>query len=88
MSEPHTHTNGEIEIYIVIQGVGKVAVGSEIRSIQKGDTVVIPPDTIHITKPDKDLVLAVINTPPFNPDNYKTLGDEESAKAKLLLTRT
>ncbi len=70
LSEPHSHANGETEIYFVIQGVGKIAVGEEIVELKPGVSVVTPPDTMHCTLPGKDLVLAVVNTPPFEMDNY------------------
>jgi mannose-6-phosphate isomerase-like protein (cupin superfamily) len=70
MSEPHYHRNGETEIYIVMSGIGKIAVGPDILYLSPDVRIVTPPDTIHITMPVKDLVLAVINIPPFNADNY------------------
>lgn len=68
---PHYHTNGETEIYFVLSGSGLVVVGNEEKRIKKDDVVVIPLDTAHYTIPDKEhgLVLAVANTPPFNPVN-------------------
>ncbi len=70
VSEPHYHANGVTEIYIVLQGSGQIVVGRNLQPIEKGTVIVTPPDTTHFTLPKKDLVLAVINTPPFNADNY------------------
>ncbi len=84
MSEPHKHINGETEIYIVISGVGKIAVGSDILNLAPGTTIVTPPDTMHCTKPDKDLVLAVINTPPFKLENYVSLSETDIAIGDIL----
>ncbi len=70
LSDPHKHINGEVEIYFVMQGVGKIAVGGEVHELTKGKVIVTPSDTIHITLPGDDLVLAVVNTPPFELDNY------------------
>ncbi len=70
LSDPHKHINGEVEIYYVLQGVGKIAVGSEVHDLSKGVVIVTPSDTVHITLPGEDLVLAVVNTPPFELDNY------------------
>lgn len=68
---PHYHANGEAEVYFVLNGSGLVVVGNEEKQAEKSDVVVIPPDTAHYTIPDKvhGLVLAVVNTPPFNPEN-------------------
>lgn len=79
LAEPHKHVNGETEIYFVLRGVGKISVGSEISSLYRGVSIVTPPDTVHITKPGKGLVLAVVNTPPFNPDNYVVVDPREQA---------
>lgn len=70
-AEPHYHTNSEVEIYYVLQGLGRVVVGDTVREVARGDVVVTPPDTAHYAIPDKDhgLVLGVVNTPPFNPQN-------------------
>lgn len=79
LSEPHKHINGEFEIYFVIQGVGKIAVGNEIFPLNPGVSIVTKPDTVHITLPGKDLVLAVVNTPPFNIDNYVVVDSKDDA---------
>lgn len=77
LSDPHKHINGETEIYFVLQGVGKIAVSSEIKELTKGTVIVTPPDTVHITLPGEDLVLAVVNTPPFELDNYVSVAAGE-----------
>lgn len=70
-AQPHYHTNGETEIYFVLQGQGCVVVGGVVMPLKKGDVTVISTETAHYAIPDKNegLVLAVINTPPFNPKN-------------------
>lgn len=73
VAEPHYHANGETEIYFVLTGSGRIVVGSDESEISKGSVIVTPPDTAHFTLPEDDLVLAVVNTPPFNADNYKPL---------------
>lgn len=70
ITEPHFHPNGETEIYVVLQGLGTIVVGRKEQEIVKGTVIVTPPDTTHFTIPKQDLVLAVINTPPFKPENY------------------
>jgi mannose-6-phosphate isomerase-like protein (cupin superfamily) len=72
--EPHKHIHGETEIYFVLQGTGVVAIGDEIHRIGAGDVVATPPDSIHTLVQD-NLVLAVVNTPPFDPNNYIVVDD-------------
>jgi mannose-6-phosphate isomerase-like protein (cupin superfamily) len=69
VAHPHYHKNGETEIYFVLQGSGLTVVGGEERYIEKGSVVVTPPDTAHFTIPKYDLVLVIVNTPSFNPNN-------------------
>ena len=68
-SEPHYHINGETEIYIALTGTGRVFVGGTESQLQPGTVVITPPDTTHFVIPTDNLVLAVINTPPFNAAN-------------------
>ena len=82
--EPHKHINSEIEIYFVVQGVGKIAVGNEIHDLAPGTSIVTPPDTVHITLPGKDLVLAVVNTPPFEIDNYVVVNSDEKTASSAI----
>jgi mannose-6-phosphate isomerase-like protein (cupin superfamily) len=78
-SDPHKHINGETEIYFVLQGTGKVAVGRDIHELTPRAAVIIPSDTTHGVIADNDLVLAVVNTPPFNKNNYVALNDTDMA---------
>ncbi len=70
-AQPHYHANGEVEVYLVLHGLGQVVVGSEVLQVEKGSVVVTPSGTTHYALPDPEqgLVLAVVNTPPFNPTN-------------------
>jgi mannose-6-phosphate isomerase-like protein (cupin superfamily) len=70
-AQPHYHANGEVEIYFVLQGQGCVVVGKDVTYVEKGSVTVVPSGVVHYTLPDKSdgLVLAVVNTPPFNPKN-------------------
>ena len=77
IAEPHYHPNGETEIYFVLTGVGKVVVGGKENPVKPGSVVVTPPDTAHFTIPEKDLVIAVVNVPSFNPDNYVPVTDTD-----------
>lgn len=69
VAEPHYHTGGEIETYFVISGSGLAVVGGEEMQIKSGDVIVTPPETAHYTIPKENLVMVVINTPPFNLGN-------------------
>jgi mannose-6-phosphate isomerase-like protein (cupin superfamily) len=84
ISEPHMHANGETEIYFVIQGVGRIAVGDEITELAPGVTIVTPPETTHVTLPGEGLVLAVVNTPPFELDNYVSQSETEPQVAQAI----
>ncbi len=66
---PHYHTNGETEIYFILQGEGLTVDGGKEIPIKQGSIVITPPNTAHFTIPKQDLVLVVINTPPFSPHN-------------------
>lgn len=76
-SEPHYHP--ETEIYFILQGRGLVVVGGQEQQVQKGSVVIIPSNIAHFTIPEKDLVMAIVNTPPFNAANYYPLSDENLA---------
>ena len=69
IAEPHYHANGETEVYFVISGSGVTVDGGKEISLSKGTVVVTPPNTAHFTIPKENLVMVVINTPPFNPAN-------------------
>jgi len=62
-----------------LQGSGIVVVGGNECNVQKSSVVIIPSNIAHFTIPEKDLVMAVINTPPFNPENYYPLTQENTA---------
>lgn len=70
ITDAHYHANGDTEIYIILQGGGLVVVGEEEHQVKMGSVIITPSGTTHFTVPGKDLVLAVINTPPFSPQNY------------------
>jgi|GEM_PF-749582 len=75
---PHYHANNEVEIYFVLQGTGLVVVGGQERMVQPGDIVVTPPNTVHYVLPKKDLVLGIINTPPFDERNFIVVQESDS----------
>lgn len=77
VAEPHCHTD-ETEIYFVLSGNGLTVVGGEELHIKEGDVIVTPPETAHFTIPKDNLVMIVINTPPFNPENNTGIDDIKS----------
>lgn len=70
---PHYHVGDETEIYIVLTGTGTVNVGGHESDLHPGFVSVTSPGTAHYTTPTNNLVLAVVNTPPFNPANAVSL---------------
>ena len=76
-SEPHYHP--ETEIYFILQGSGLVVVGGQEQRVQEGSVIIIPSNIAHFTIPEKDLVIAVLNTPPFKTENYYPLTQENAA---------
>lgn len=72
-SEPHYHI--EKEVYFILQGSGLVVMGSEQRGVAKGDVIVIPSNIAHFVIPTNDLIIAVVNTPPFDINNYQAVAE-------------
>jgi mannose-6-phosphate isomerase-like protein (cupin superfamily) len=81
VAEPHYHAGGETEIYLVISGNGLTVVGGEELQIKADDIIVTPPQTAHFTIPKENLVMIVINTPPFEPANNIHI-DETKAEVR------
>ena len=75
-AEPHYHP--ETEIYFILQGSGLIVIGGQERTVQKGSVVIIPSNIAHFTIPENNLVIAVVNTPPFKPENYYPLTQENA----------
>ena len=69
--EPHYHP--EIELYYIIQGSGTLVIGKAENNIKSGDIFLIPSNTAHFITSANDLVIGVVNTPPFNPHTYVPL---------------
>lgn len=79
VTDPHYHPEGVTEIYFVIQGLGKIMVGHKEEDVAAGSVVVMPPRTAHYTVPAGDLVIAVVNTPPFTPESYISIGETDES---------
>ena len=95
VAEPHYHNGNETEVYLVLQGSGVVFIAGDRHDISRGDYLVIDPEKAHYTFPERDLVLAVLNSPPFDPEKYICLSEtnpevgfdaEEFAAQKQLFT--
>jgi mannose-6-phosphate isomerase-like protein (cupin superfamily) len=67
-AQPHYHR--ETEIYFVLEGDGIVVVGDQVTHNKKDSVIVIPSNIAHFTIPHDNLVLAVVNTPPQQDENY------------------
>ena len=80
-AEPHYHMHDEMEIYIVLQGSACVVVGNQERNVSVGDVIVTPANTAHYVIPDDQFVIAVINTPPFDPKKYVKLTKSDESVA-------
>jgi len=80
-AEPHYHAHDESEIYIVLQGSACVVVGNQERQVSVGDVIITPANIAHYVIPDNQFVIAVINTPPFDPKKYVRLYATDSSVA-------
>ena len=45
-TQPHYHPMTE-EIYYILEGVGEMTIGDEMRTVGPGDAIAIPPGSIH-----------------------------------------
>ncbi|HSW99486.1 MAG TPA: cupin domain-containing protein [Patescibacteria group bacterium] len=77
VSEPHYHPDGVLEVYFVLQGTALVVVGGKERQVGPGDTIVMGPGQTHYAIPDEDFVVAVVNTPPFQTEQYIFVSDDD-----------
>lgn len=76
-TEPHYHV--ETEIYFVLQGNGRIVIDRHEQAIASGDVIVVPSNKAHFVIPGNDLIIGVINTPPFNAEHYIPLTESNSA---------
>lgn len=76
VSEPHYHP--EVELYFLLQGSGFVVIGGKEKLLSKNAPVTIPSNIAHFTVPEKDLVIAIINTPPFDAEHYSVLTENNA----------
>ena len=76
VAKPHYHTNGTTEVYFIISGSGTTVVGGTEVPVKAGDVIVTPPETAHFTIPNENLVMVVVNTPPFDSSNVVEVLEE------------
>jgi mannose-6-phosphate isomerase-like protein (cupin superfamily) len=75
---PHFHRK-ETEVYLILQGSGKVVIGKKEYTVKPGDVVHIPKDVGHYTVPTDNLVLGVVNVPFFDPADFFDLVQTDEA---------
>jgi mannose-6-phosphate isomerase-like protein (cupin superfamily) len=66
----HSHEESE-QVYVIVRGRGTMLVGEESREVGAGDTILIPPGSLHAIRNDTatELVFASAASPPFEmPD--------------------
>jgi len=70
---PHWHERLE-EIYYIIQGRGRMSVGTEVCDVRAGDAILIPLRQVHCLHNigNGDLVLLCPVSPPWYPEDYHT----------------
>lgn len=74
VSTPH-RLKESTEVYIIIEGIGKVVLDKEERTVKKGDIIVIPPGTIQSIQnigPTTLSFLCIVN-PPWTKDDEEIL---------------
>jgi mannose-6-phosphate isomerase-like protein (cupin superfamily) len=66
----HLHRESE-EIYVFLEGEGRMKLGSDEMQVRPGESVVIPPDTRHkLWNPGPEpLVLLCCCAPPYSPED-------------------
>jgi mannose-6-phosphate isomerase-like protein (cupin superfamily) len=77
---PHHHAPEQV--YVIVQGTGKMQVGDETQPVSAGDLVFIPPDVVHglvNTGPDL-LVYVSAATPPFDLTEAYDRGQLQAAR--------
>lgn len=78
-TEPHYHSAHVTEVYFILQGSGIVVVGNKESSFVAGDVIVTPPLTTHYVIPDNQCVMAVVNIPTFNVEDYHVITETNEA---------
>lgn len=74
---PHRHLQSE-EIYHFTAGTGHMRLGNEEFMVAAGDTVCIPPGTLHalVNRGDEELRLLCCSSPPYSDEDTELLIQE------------
>ena len=69
-SARHYHRQAE-EVYYILQGQGQMVIDDEIRLVEPGDTVIIPPPSQHLIRNvgTEELVMVVTCAPAWSPED-------------------
>ncbi|MEW6594981.1 MAG: cupin domain-containing protein [Thermodesulfobacteriota bacterium] len=72
---PHTHQSSE-EVYHILAGQGRITLGGDLFDVAAGDTVVIPPGTIHTIANTGSAALRILCccAPPYRHDDTSLAG--------------
>lgn len=70
----HRHHTSE-EVYYVTQGEGQMRLGDQVFTIQAGDTIGIPPGTVHSVQNTGKLDLKIIcaSSPPYSHEDTELI---------------
>jgi mannose-6-phosphate isomerase-like protein (cupin superfamily) len=73
----HRHRLSE-EVYYILEGEGRLTVGSETAAVAAGDAVCIPPDTVHWIENTGETPLRFLccASPPYSHDDTQLIGAE------------
>lgn len=65
------HYHNFTEIYMVVEGKGRMHLDDEIKDVSKGDNILIPPKSWHFieNKGNKNLLIWCICTPAFTKED-------------------
>ena len=70
------HSLEQSEAYYILKGTGKMTVGLETEKVSAGDTVFIPPNTVHYiqnTSSSEPLEFLCMVCPEWKPDKEKII---------------
>ena len=69
------HRHGPEQVYVIIDGTGRMCVGEEKEEVVKGDLVYIPSNVVHAIENRSSEMLSYISaaTPPFDIAAYYDL---------------
>jgi len=73
-TQAHRHSKSE-ELYHITQGSGRMALGARTFDVAVGDTVLIPPGTLHYIEniSDEPLKILCCCSPPYSHDDTELL---------------